>query len=119
VTNLLSNAIKYGKGQPIEITVARPGRGDAMLTVRDRGVGIPVEEQDRLFAPFERATTGKRFPGTGLGLWITGQIVAAHGGTIRVESALGDGATFTVELPVGKPASTTSSRSRARVAAAG
>jgi signal transduction histidine kinase len=101
VTNLLTNAIKYGGGEPVDVAVGtRAGGAVAVLTVRDHGVGIPPEEQERLFAPFERATTGKRFPGTGLGLWISGQIVAAHGGAIRVESAVGAGAKFTVELPI-------------------
>jgi signal transduction histidine kinase len=97
VTNLISNACKYGQGKPIEVTV----RGDAeiaRLAVRDRGIGIAAKEQGRIFERFERLDDAGRVPGTGLGLWITREIVEAHGGRIRVDSEPGDGATFIVEL---------------------
>jgi signal transduction histidine kinase len=98
VTNLLSNAMKYGAGAPIEVTVS----GDASraeLSVRDHGIGIAPEHQRRVFDQFERAVSKRDFSGLGLGLWICGQIVALHAGTISLESAAGAGATFTVRLP--------------------
>jgi signal transduction histidine kinase len=98
VTNLLSNAMKYGAGAPIEVTVT----GDdthAELSVRDHGIGIAVEHQRRVFDQFERAVSKRDFNGLGLGLWICGQIVGLHGGTISLESAAGAGATFRVRLP--------------------
>jgi signal transduction histidine kinase len=98
ITNLVSNALKYGAGRPIEVTV-RAEPSHAVLVVRDHGVGIPPDEQARIFEPFARATTARHHAGLGLGLWIAQQIVKASGGRISVESRPGEGSTFTVELP--------------------
>ncbi len=98
VTNLLSNAIKFGRGRPIEIEVAADER-EAELQVRDDGEGIELEAQSRIFERFERATSVRRHPGMGLGLWITKQIVDACHGTISVASEIGRGCAFTVRLP--------------------
>jgi signal transduction histidine kinase len=98
VTNLLSNAIKFGRGRPIEIEVAADER-EAELQVRDDGEGIELEAQARIFERFERATSVRRHPGMGLGLWITKQIVDACHGTISVASEIGRGCAFTVRLP--------------------
>ena len=97
VVNLLSNAIKYGAGKPISVTVALAGPA-ARIIVRDRGIGIGAEDQARIFERFERAVS-LNYGGLGLGLYITREIVRAHGGTIRVESEPGAGAAFIVELP--------------------
>jgi signal transduction histidine kinase len=99
VVNLLSNALKYGNGKPIEIAVEVQD-GLTRLKVRDGGIGIAAENQVRIFERFERAVS-LNYGGLGLGLFIAKQIVVAHGGIIRVESALGSGATFAVELPRG------------------
>jgi signal transduction histidine kinase len=102
VTNLLSNAAKYGKGTPVFASVRR--RGDsAVFVVRDGGIGIPTENQARIFERFERGDHGPGHTGFGLGLWIVREIAIALGGTIQVESALGKGATFTVVLPLDRP----------------
>lgn len=99
VDNLLSNAFKYGHGTPVRIAARREGdRG--VVRVEDGGIGIAPEHQARIFGRFERAVEGRRYPGLGLGLWIIRQIVDAHGGSIRVESAPGQGAAFTLELPL-------------------
>ncbi len=98
VTNLLSNAIKFGRGRPIEIELCADER-EAELQVRDDGEGIELEAQTRIFERFERATTVRRHPGMGLGLWITKQIVDACHGTISVASEIGRGCAFTVKLP--------------------
>jgi signal transduction histidine kinase len=105
VTNLLSNAVKFGGGKPITVRVASE-TDRAALTVRDEGIGISSEDQARIFERFERAVSKQSFGGLGLGLWIAHQIVAAHGGRIRVESRPGEGSTFHVELPR-KPAGQT------------
>jgi len=99
VTNLVSNALKYGAGRPIEVSVhAETSR--AIVKVCDHGVGIPDDEQSKVFGPFARAATAKHHAGLGLGLWIAHQIVLASGGRISVHSRLAEGSTFTVELPL-------------------
>jgi signal transduction histidine kinase len=95
--NLLSNAIRFGAGSPIEVTI--DGDTDfAILQVRDHGVGIAPDQQARMFERFERGPE-QRSGGFGIGLWVVKNICAAMGGTISVESRLGDGACFTVMLP--------------------
>jgi signal transduction histidine kinase len=101
--NLLSNAFKYGSGQPIDVVVTSDGT-TAKLTVTDHGIGIAAVDQRRIFDRFERASSAIHFGGLGLGLFITRQIVEALGGTIGVTSELGEGSTFTVELPLSGPA---------------
>jgi len=98
VTNLLSNAVKFGGGNPITVRVASDTSG-AKLTVSDQGIGISAADQSRIFERFERAVSKQSYGGLGLGLWISRQIVEAHGGRIRVESTPGLGSTFEVTLP--------------------
>jgi signal transduction histidine kinase len=98
ISNLLSNAAKYGAGHPVEVTVEGDG-ARARLRVKDGGIGIAPEDHARIFQRFERASGVGHIHGLGLGLWITRQIVEAHGGSIRVESAVGQGSAFIVELP--------------------
>lgn len=99
ITNLITNAIKFGAGKPVTIQVAEVG-GLATMTVRDRGIGIPPEDQARIFERFERAVSTRHYGGFGLGLWIVRQVVEALGGRITVESQPGEGALFTVTLPL-------------------
>jgi signal transduction histidine kinase len=98
VTNLLVNAAKFGQAKPITLHVA-PDGDRARLRVTDRGIGIAAEDQARVFERFERAVASQHFGGLGLGLYIARQIVDAHGGEIRVESAPGSGTSFVVLLP--------------------
>lgn len=100
VSNLITNAAKYGSGRPVEIRVAAV-ESNAVLSVRDHGVGIAPEDQPRIFEQFSRVGDRGAFTGTGLGLWIVNRIVTALGGRIRVDSTPGEGSTFTVELPRG------------------
>ena len=102
IANLITNAIKYGAGKPVEILV-RTDLKKASLVVRDHGIGISADEQKRLFQRFERSSLVRHYAGLGLGLYITREIVSAHGGLIRVESQKGEGSTFTVELPMEVP----------------
>jgi signal transduction histidine kinase len=107
VANLLTNAMKYGQGQPVTVSVAAASARAARLQVADRGVGIEARNLERIFGPFERATSSRHVPGIGLGLHIVRQIVDAHGGTVAVDSAPGAGATFVVTLPLAPPSGRT------------
>jgi PAS domain S-box-containing protein len=98
VDNLLSNAVKYGKGQPVDMTVSTDGL-TARLEVRDQGVGVALEDQARLFDRFERVRLDRGVTGYGVGLWIVRRVVEAHGGSVTIESRLGEGACFIVQLP--------------------
>jgi len=96
--NLLTNAIKFGAGKPIEVFVSEQ-RAMARLTVTDHGIGMPPEVQTRIFERFGRGVSSRHYGGLGLGLYIVRTIVEAHGGHVSVQSSLGHGSTFTVELP--------------------
>jgi signal transduction histidine kinase len=99
VVNLLTNALRYGAGKPIDVELLQlPGA--AAVKVTDHGVGIAPDDKARVFEQFVRVGDRTRTPGLGLGLYITKQLVEAHGGTISVESTLGEGSTFTVALPL-------------------
>ncbi|HEX3902640.1 MAG TPA: ATP-binding protein [Polyangia bacterium] len=102
ITNLLSNAIKYGAGKPIQINIDAAG-DRVLLAIHDHGLGIPPEDQDRIFHRFERAASSRNYAGIGLGLWIVKQIVDALGGVIKVDSRPDRGSTFTVDLPRKRP----------------
>jgi signal transduction histidine kinase len=99
--NLLSNSIKFGAGQPVGIVLRSDGR-TAELTVRDRGIGISEEDRARIFQRFERAVARREHGGFGVGLWLAYQLTVAMGGAIAVESTRGEGAVFTVTLPLGR-----------------
>jgi signal transduction histidine kinase len=99
VTNLLTNAIRYGNSKPIQFEVKLEGNV-AVLVVRDHGIGIAKENQDRIFQRFERAIAANEISGLGLGLYIVRQILEMHGGSITVQSEIGQGSTFTVKLPL-------------------
>jgi two-component system phosphate regulon sensor histidine kinase PhoR/two-component system sensor histidine kinase VicK len=99
--NLIENAIKYSnKGDRVVVTASEK---DNMIeiSVRDTGIGISLEEQDRIFGKFFRADNAKKqdVVGSGLGLYTTKRIVEKHGGTIRFESIQNEGTTFFVTLP--------------------
>lgn len=98
LTNLLGNAIKFCGGKPIEIAVDSD-EGHVSLIVRDHGIGIPADKLPYVFDRFERGVSSRNYGGLGLGLYVSRQLVEAHGGRIRVKSDPGDGATFIVELP--------------------
>jgi len=99
LTNLVTNAIKYGGGRPVEVSVeAGPGAG--RIVVRDRGIGIAAADHERIFHRFERGTEQHGGTSLGLGLYIARELARAHGGDVRVESELGTGSAFTVELPL-------------------
>ncbi len=103
VGNLFSNACKYSPaGQAVEVSL-RHRHPQLVLAFRDHGIGIPLDEQARLFDGFFRGSNTGNLPGTGLGLAITKRCVELLGGDIAVESQPGSGTTFTVTLPLVPP----------------
>lgn len=97
--NLLSNASKYGSGKPVEVRLSADAVSVA-LAVKDHGMGIAPQDQDRIFEQFERAISANSISGLGLGLFISKKIVEAHQGMIHLESQLEKGSTFTIRLPL-------------------
>jgi signal transduction histidine kinase len=104
LTNLLSNAIKYSpRGGPIELTIREEVEPHtALLFIRDRGIGIPVGQQAHIFGRFVRAENARasEIMGTGLGLFLSRELVERHGGHLWFESTEGAGSTFFVALPM-------------------
>jgi signal transduction histidine kinase len=105
VSNLLSNAIRYGNSSPIEIGLRHVEAPEARLelSVIDGGVGIDDAEQERIFERFQRGP-GANKGGFGVGLWIVRELCEAMGGSVRVRSRPGAGATFLVSLPTNRSA---------------
>jgi signal transduction histidine kinase len=102
ITNLIENAVKYSPvGGDINIEVSLV-EGDAEIVVSDNGYGISAEDQDRIFETFFRSRTDENWevPGTGLGLSLVKRIVSMHGGTVELESELGEGTSFVILLPI-------------------
>ena len=98
--NLLSNAVKYSPlGAVVEFVVTRDG-ADAVCKIRDKGIGIPEADREWLFQPFHRGRNVADRQGTGLGLTIVKRCVDLHGGTITLQSEVGQGTEMTVRLPV-------------------
>ena len=103
VFNLISNAFKFTFEGKIEVSL-RPGDGAVKLVVKDTGNGIPAEELPRLFERFHRVkgARGRTFEGSGIGLALVSEVVKLHGGSIKAESEVGRGTTFTVTIPTGR-----------------
>lgn len=101
LVNLIDNAVKYSEaGSSVEVSLSSPG-SRIRIAVGDHGIGIESTDLDRLFERFYRVdkARSRKLGGTGLGLAIVKHIVQAHGGTVWVESAPGEGSTFTIDLP--------------------
>ena len=104
LSNLVSNAIKYSpEGGPIEVSIAEEsGRQEALLAVRDHGIGIPAQQQAQIFQRFVQAENARAYgiEGTGLGLYLCRALLERQGGRIWCESVEGGGSTFFIALPV-------------------
>ena len=102
LTNLLDNALNYTPDSGKIIVNAKATHSYVYISVKDSGIGIAKENQDKIFDRFYRAEDSEvqRIPGTGLGLAIVRSLIEMHGGRLRVESELGKGSTFTFNLPV-------------------
>jgi signal transduction histidine kinase len=104
VVNLIGNALKYSRPHDRVTVRVRAVRGEAELEVQDTGPGIDPADQARIFERFARASTDRTVMGSGIGLTMARDMVAAHGGSIELESAPGAGALFRVRLPLGTAA---------------
>jgi signal transduction histidine kinase len=102
VRNLIENAVKYSPGAPAIWVDVSSGEDAAVLRVRDEGIGVPAEEQSRIFEKFVRGKAAKNacIPGTGIGLAMVKEIVHVHRGQVTVQSDVGRGSTFIVRLPI-------------------
>lgn len=103
VRNLVSNAVKYGGEEPEVVIDVRARDSDQALTisVEDRGLGISEQALRRLFEPFYRSPRARdlQIEGSGLGLSLVAEFAEAHGGTVEVDTRVGEGSRFTVVLP--------------------
>jgi signal transduction histidine kinase len=96
-TNLLSNAFRHAAGQPVDVRIWQEG-GEARLAVEDRGPGIRKEDLERIFGRFERAASSRSIGGLGLALYVSREILQAHGGSIEARNRDQGGASFLVRL---------------------
>lgn len=103
LVNLLNNAVRYSPAGGAVTVAMDEIEGTARVTVIDRGVGIPADKLERIFERFYRAQGVSESTGLGLGLYITKEIIEKHGGSVRVDSTVGVGSTFTVVLPSAAP----------------
>jgi signal transduction histidine kinase len=98
--NLIGNALKYSlRDSVVEVSVSECD-GRALLSVADRGPGIPEGERERVLEPFERLESHRDVEGSGLGLTVVRDIAELHGGAVRIEDRAGGGAVVTIELPI-------------------
>ena len=102
--NLLSNAVKYNRvGGEIALECHSGANGSLHISVSDTGPGIPADQHDKVFEPFDRlGAESSDTPGTGIGLTVTKQVIESMGGTIGFESTVGDGTTFWINLPMAR-----------------
>ncbi len=100
LTNLLDNAVKFSPSDaPIAVAVARDGASTARVVVRDHGPGIPAEARERIFERFYQIADGSWHGGLGLGLYLSGQIVELHRGSIEVEAPPDGGVAMVIRIP--------------------
>ncbi|MGA6927460.1 MAG: ATP-binding protein, partial [Desulfosarcina sp.] len=100
--NLISNGIKFNRRSPkcIEIGCRSTARGEIEIFVRDNGIGIDSKYHDQIFRIFQRLHTNREYPGTGIGLAIVNKAASKLGGSVRMESTVGEGTIFFVCLPL-------------------
>jgi len=101
MVNLLTNSLRYGKGSKINVDL-RVQDDKTLISIKDKGVGIAKENLDKIFDQYEKIETPNEIAGLGLGLFVSKQIIESHGGKIWVDSELGYGSEFKIELPFEK-----------------
>jgi signal transduction histidine kinase len=98
--NLLSNAVKYSpEGGAVTVEIGREN-DQAVIRIRDEGLGVPEAERGQIFERFFRASIAKPYGGVGLGLYISREIITKMGGDVLLESSSGEGSVFRVALPL-------------------
>ncbi len=104
ITNIINNAIKYSPKDTAIIVKVKKEKGNAVLSIKDQGMGIDKEQQKKIFERLYQVSdpTAKTYPGLGMGLYISSQIIKAHKGNIWVESEKGQGSTFFISFPLSK-----------------
>lgn len=104
VDNLVSNAVKFSpRGGIISVAVTEEGASDhrvAVIAITDHGLGVPEDERDLVFERYRRGSNVSDIHGSGVGLWSVREIVVRHGGSLVVDSRIGEGSTFTIRLPL-------------------
>jgi two-component system OmpR family sensor kinase len=107
-SNLISNAVKYSDdGRPIAITAeADIESKQVVVTVQDRGIGIPQKDIEHVFGRYNRGSNVSGIVGTGVGLYLVKIVIDLHGGSIAAESKEGEGSRFAVRLPMWHPTQT-------------
>lgn len=100
ISNIFKNAIKFSDGKQVYCEVNYLDRGIQIL-IEDQGIGIAEEDMEKIFQPFYRSANAIKFPGYGIGLSLTKNIVRLHNGTIQFSSKLGEGTRFTLFFPIG------------------
>lgn len=108
--NIMENGLKYNRENGFLNISATADGGNAVVSIKDTGVGIKESDRERIFDRFYRSDTSRSLEGTGLGLSIAKMIIEAHGGCITVESEHGLGSTFTITLSANTPGGEESSR---------
>lgn len=101
LTNLITNAVKYGNKKPVVVETSQIN-GNALVSVKDQGIGIEEKVMSKIFEPFKRGVTGNSYLGLGVGLFIARKIARAHGGDIELKSVPKNGSEFTLRLPLEK-----------------
>ncbi|MGY0037265.1 sensor histidine kinase [Pedobacter sp. NJ-S-72] len=100
ISNILKNAMKFSGNKEVSCSVSYKDN-HVIIIIRDSGIGISEDDLKKIFQPFYRSANALNFPGYGIGLSLTNNIVRQHNGSIRVESILGQGTVFSISLPLG------------------
>ncbi|WP_184543123.1 sensor histidine kinase [Mucilaginibacter sp. FT3.2] len=97
LNNIIGNGFKFSRNQPVTCSLYADGKS-IVITIKDKGIGIPVDDQEKVFIPFYRSANGRVFDGNGVGLYVAFKIIQLFNGTINMHSSVGQGTTFTISF---------------------